>query len=130
MVTRAYSISSSPDRADGCITITVKTARRRARPRRGQSRSMSRFLARDVKPGGYLTLGLPQGEFVIPEGAPVRPLFITGGSGITPVMSMIRTFALRRTMPSAVHVHYAPSARDTSSAPRSRASRPRSRATA
>ena len=28
-------------------------------------------------------------------------------------MSMIRTFALRRTMPSAVHVHYAPSARDT-----------------
>jgi stearoyl-CoA 9-desaturase NADPH oxidoreductase len=104
IVTRTYSISSSPDRADRCITITVK-----AMP----LGKMSRFLARDVRPGAYLTLGLPEGDFVLPAGPAVRPLFLTGGSGITPVMSMIRTFALRRTMPDAVHIHYAPSAHDT-----------------
>jgi ferredoxin-NADP reductase len=104
IVTRAYSISSSPDRADGCITITVKAL---------PLGRMSRFLARDVRPGAYLTLGLPEGEFVLPAGPDARPLFLTGGSGITPVMSMIRTFALHRTMPDAVHVHYAPCAGDT-----------------
>jgi ferredoxin-NADP reductase len=73
---------------------------------------VSRFLARDVKPGDYLTLSHAQGDFVIPDGPPVRPLFLTAGSGITPAMSMIRTLVLRRTMPDAVHVHYAPTARD------------------
>jgi ferredoxin-NADP reductase len=104
IVTRTYSISSSPERTDGCITITVKAL---------PLGKMSRFLAREARPGAYVTLGLPEGDFVIPEGRPVRPLFLTGGSGITPVMSMIRTFALRQAMPDAVHLHYAPSARDT-----------------
>jgi ferredoxin-NADP reductase len=103
VVTRTYSISSTPDRRDGCITITVKVV---------PGGRMSRFLAREVKPGDYVTLAPPQGDFVMPEGAPVRPLFLTAGSGITPVMSMIRTLAARGTMPGTVHVHYAPHARD------------------
>ena len=103
MVTRTYSISSSPDRSDGCVSITVKPV---------PGGKMSGHLARDVKPGAYLTLGLPQGDFVLPEGAPVRPLFLTAGSGVTPVMSILRTFAARGTMPSAVHVHYAPRAHE------------------
>jgi ferredoxin-NADP reductase len=103
VVTRTYSISSSPDRADGCITITVKAV---------PGGKMSRFLTQDVKRGDYVTLAPPQGDFVVPEGAPARPLFVTAGSGITPVMSMVRTFAARRAMPDVVHVHYAPHARD------------------
>jgi ferredoxin-NADP reductase len=39
-------------------------------------------------------------------------LFVTGGSGITPVMSMLRTFALRDAMPDTTHIHYAPHAYD------------------
>jgi ferredoxin-NADP reductase len=107
VMTRTYSITSSADRADGCITITVKAV---------QGGRMSRFLVRDAKPGDYVTLGLPQGDFVLPE-RPTEPLFITAGSGITPVMSMLRTFESRAAMPYAVHVHYAPSAREAILAP-------------
>jgi ferredoxin-NADP reductase len=103
LVTRTYSITSAPSRADGCITITVKAT---------AGGKMSRFLVRDAKAGDYVTLGLPQGEFVVPQGAPVKPLFVTAGSGITPVASMVRTFVATGLMPDVVHVHYAPSARD------------------
>ncbi len=99
IATRTYSISSSPDRPDGCIAITVKAQGR-----------VSSALAHAVRPGGYLTLGLPEGDFVLPDGA--RPLFVTGGSGITPVMSMLRTLAARDTMADVVHIHYARTAED------------------
>jgi len=36
-----------------------------------------------------------------------RHLFVTGGSGITPLASTLRTFAAREAMPDIVHVHYA-----------------------
>jgi stearoyl-CoA 9-desaturase NADPH oxidoreductase len=97
--TRTYSLSSSPDRADGCITVTVKAI---------TDGRMSHHLVRKLEAGTYLPLGLPQGDFVLPDATPVRPLFITAGSGITPVMSMLRTYVLRRNMPDVVHVHYAP----------------------
>src|SRR6185437_5190337 len=38
--------------------------------------------------------------------------FVTGGSGVTPVRSMLQTFALRRAMPDVVHLHYARSSDD------------------
>jgi ferredoxin-NADP reductase len=101
IATRMYSISSSPDRRDGCITITVK-----AQPK-GR---VSRALVRDVAPGSYVSLGLPEGNFVLAERR--TPLFLTAGSGITPVMSMLRTFAARGAMPDVVHVHYARTAED------------------
>ena len=97
--TRTYSISSAPERDDGCITITVKAA--------GAGR-VSPHLVRNVAPGAYLPLGLPQGDFVLPDAVPVRPLFITAGSGITPVMSMLRSQAAHGALPSIVHLHYAP----------------------
>jgi len=100
---RTYSISSPPERDDGCFTITVNAA---ARGR------VSRHLVRGVSPGDYLAVGLPQGEFVLPEATPARPLFITAGSGITPVMSMLRGYAARRDLPSIVHLHYAPHPHD------------------
>ncbi|MBL9019782.1 MAG: iron-sulfur cluster-binding domain-containing protein, partial [Myxococcales bacterium] len=59
-----------------------------------------------VVPGTYLTIGLPAGDFVVSE-APGRRLFLTAGSGITPVMSMIRHLASLGELRGAVHVHYA-----------------------
>jgi ferredoxin-NADP reductase len=103
VVTRTYSLSSTPDRADGLVALTVKAV---------AGGKMSRFLARSVKPGDYLGLALPQGDFAMTEGSAVRPLFLTAGSGVTPVMSMIRTLVARDAMPDAVHVHYAPRARE------------------
>ena len=101
IATRTYSISSSPERRDGCFTITVKAQGR-----------VSGALVHDVEVGTFVTVGSPDGDFVIPEPAPGRLLFITGGSGITPVASMIRTFALRGTMPGVVHVHHARTSED------------------
>ena len=99
IVTRTYSIASAPDRADGRVAITVKVAR---------GGKMSGHLARNVRQGDYLTLGEAQGDFTFSD-APHRPaLFVTGGSGITPVMSMLRSFAFRGAMPDVVHLHYAP----------------------
>lgn len=97
---RSYSITSAPQ-SDQChIAITVK-----AMPE-GQ---LSSHLVRGLDPGTIVRLALPQGEFVLPDPPPARVLFWTGGSGITPVMAMLRTLARRDTMPDVVHVHAAPS---------------------
>jgi ferredoxin-NADP reductase len=101
--TRTYSISSSPESRDDLITITVRAI---------DGGRVSRFLVRNIQPGAYVSVSLPQGEFVQAEATPVRPLFITAGSGVTPVMSILRTYVLRDNMPDAVHIHYAPRARD------------------
>lgn len=97
--TRTYSISSAPEREDGCITITVKAV---------VGGTISHHIVRNVQVGDYLPLGLPQGDFYLPDAQPVLPLFITGGSGITPVMSMLRSLVAQERLPDAVHIHYAP----------------------
>ena len=96
ILTRTYSISSEPHRRDGRISITVTAVGR-----------VSRALVYGSRCGDYVRLGLPKGEFTMPDPAPERVLFVTGGSGITPVMSMLRSFESRRAMPDVVHIHYA-----------------------
>jgi ferredoxin-NADP reductase len=101
---RSYSISSSPPdghsrRRGGRLTITVK-----AMP----EGFLSEHLVRGLEPGTIVRLALPQGEFVLPDPPPAKILFWTGGSGITPVMSMLRTLDRRATMPDVVHVHCTP----------------------
>jgi len=103
IATRTYSISSSPERGDGCITITVK-----AQP----DGRVSQALVRRVTAGTYLALGAPEGDFVLPDPPPAAPLFLTAGSGITPVMSMLSTLAARGAMLDVTHVHLARTARD------------------
>ncbi len=100
---RTYSISSAPEREDGCITITVKAV---------PDGRVSHHLVREIEPGAQLLLGSPQGDFVLPEAAPVRALFVSGGSGITPLMSKLRSVAARGVVPDIVHLHYARTARD------------------
>jgi ferredoxin-NADP reductase len=101
---RSYSISSSP--IDGSssrhrrLAITVK-----AMP----EGFLSEHLVRGLEPGTIVRLALPQGEFVLPDPPPSKILFWTGGSGITPVMSMLRTLDRRGTMPDVVHIHSTPS---------------------
>jgi ferredoxin-NADP reductase len=101
--TRTYSISSAPERGDGCIDITVKAV---------PGGRASQHLVRQTRPGDYLPIGIPQGDFVLPDAVPVEPLFISAGSGITPIMSMLRSLVLHSRLPRVVHLHYAPHARD------------------
>jgi ferredoxin-NADP reductase len=105
---RSYSISSaSPGtrtrRQAEHLTITVK-----AMP----EGFLSEHLVRGLEPGTIVRLALPQGGFILPNPPPPKVLFWTGGSGVTPVMSMLRTMDRRGTMPDVVHIHSAPSSSD------------------
>jgi ferredoxin-NADP reductase len=97
---RSYSLSNPPARDAGTITITVK-----AMP----EGFLSTHLVRGLAPGTVVRLELPQGEFVLPSPPPPKMLFWTAGSGITPVMAMLRTMRRRGPLPDVVHVHSAPS---------------------
>jgi ferredoxin-NADP reductase len=101
--TRTYSISSAPESSDELITITVKAI---------AAGRMSHHLVRNIRPGDYLPVGVPQGDFYLPDANPVQPLFITAGSGITPIMSMLRSLVAQERLPDVVHLHYAPHAYD------------------
>lgn len=97
--TRTYTISSPPERNDGCITITVKAI---------VGGRISHHIVRKLKIGDYLPIGLPQGDFYLPDAQPVSPLFITAGSGITPALSMLYSLIAEERLPDTVHIHYAP----------------------
>ena len=98
---RSYSLTSSPvqSRSDKTITITVK-----AMP----EGFLSTHLVGGIPAGTIVRLAAPQGEFVMPDPAPSSVLFLTAGSGITPVMSMLRTLARRDQIADIVHIHSAP----------------------
>ncbi|WP_374157561.1 ferredoxin reductase [Mycobacterium sp. G7A2] len=106
---RSYSLTSVPvDRQSGSrgartITITVK-----AMP----EGFLSTHLVGGVEPGTIVRLAAPQGNFVLPDPAPAKILFLTAGSGITPVMSMLRTLVRRDQLGDVAHVHSAPTAAD------------------
>jgi ferredoxin-NADP reductase len=100
---RSYSLTSSPVRGSRTITITVK-----AMP----EGFLSTHLVGGVAPGTIVRLAAPQGNFVMPDPAPASVLFITGGSGITPVMSMLRTLTRRDQITDVVHLHSAPTESD------------------
>jgi ferredoxin-NADP reductase len=98
---RAYSLTSDPGRADGCISITPKLV---------QNGKVSPFLFRRVLPGTIVRLGGVEGTFVLPDPLPAKMLFISAGSGITPIMSMLRSLASDGALSDVVHVHCARSA--------------------
>ncbi|MGH8461651.1 MAG: ferredoxin reductase [Stenotrophobium sp.] len=97
--TRTYTISSPPERHDGCFTITVKAI---------AGGRISHHIVRNIKVGDYLPIGLPQGDFYLPDAQPVQPLFITAGSGITPAISMLRSLIAQERLADSVHIHYSP----------------------
>ncbi len=96
---RSYSLTSVPRRDSKHITITVKAT---------PEGFLSTHLVNGVKPGTIVRLGAPKGDFALPDPPPKKILFITAGSGITPVMAMLRTFQARGQKADIVHVHSAP----------------------
>jgi ferredoxin-NADP reductase len=106
---RSYSLTSSPAAvASGAgsprtVTITVK-----AMP----EGFLSAHLVDGVEPGTIVRLAAPQGNFVLPDPAPPSILFLTAGSGITPVMSMLRTLVRRNQIADITHLHSAPTESD------------------
>ena len=50
-------------------------------------------------------LGEVEGTFGLPDPLPEKALFISAGSGITPIMSMVRELDRRGALNDVVHVH-------------------------
>jgi ferredoxin-NADP reductase len=79
---RAYSLTSSSPSLDGRISITVKAI---------ADGVVSNFLVHRARPGLIVQLGQASGEFTLPPTTALKALFVTAGSGITPVMGMLRS---------------------------------------
>ena len=98
---RAYSLTSPAGRPDGCITVTVKCM---------PDGVVSNHLVRRARPGLVVQLDQAAGEFVLPPDRPAKTLFVTAGSGITPVMGMLRGAVTE--LDDVVVVHSAPTSDD------------------
>lgn len=103
---RCYSISSG---SSGCrarrICITIK---------RVPGGRVSTWFHDHVQPGDTIDIGFPTGDFVVDESsdklethAPRRLLLVAGGSGITPVMAIVRDLATSHASHDIVVVHAA-----------------------
>jgi len=93
---RAYSLSSAE--GTGTLAITVK--------RQGL---VSQYLHDNVKPGAVLTISQASGTFTLPnedqQPLPERILLLSAGSGITPVMAILRSLHAQHYMGDVVFVH-------------------------
>ncbi len=82
-VVRCYSMSSSPDAGDP-FTVTVK---------RVPGGRMSNWMNDALSPGDTIEVTPPAGRFVLrPATAPI--VAFAGGSGITPILSIVKTALL------------------------------------
>ena len=97
---RAYSVTSALGRTDGCIAVTVKAI---------PGGTVSNHLVHRAAPGTVVQLDQAAGEFVLPAQRPDKALFVTAGSGITPVMGILRNHP---ELTDVVLVHSAPTAED------------------
>lgn len=102
---RSYSLTLSPATSASARTVTITV---KAMP----EGFLSSHLVAGVEPGTVVRLAAPQGNFVLPDPAPASILFLTAGSGITPVMSMLRTLVRRNQIGDIVHLHSAPTEAD------------------
>ena len=93
--TRCYS----PANAEGDRAIELTVARH-------DGGLVSAFLCDRAQAGMVVGIGAPSGDFTVDDTAR-RILFVSGGSGITPVMAMLRTLRARNFGGRIAFVHYA-----------------------
>lgn len=98
---RSYSLTSIPRRDKKLISITVKAT---------PEGFLSTHLVNGVEPGTIVRLASPKGDFALPDPPPAKLLLVSAGSGITPIMAMLRALNARDQHPDIVHIHSAPSA--------------------
>lgn len=101
--TRYFTVASSAHRDDGLITLTVK-----AHP----DGFVSRFFNTHARTGLVIEISDPRGEFVLPDPRPDHLLVVSGGSGITPGMSMLRTLIDEGHTGQVTFMHYTRTVKD------------------
>ena len=95
---RTYSLTGAESDRD--LTITVQAL---------ADGVVSRHLVDATPVGSIVRLEQAGGDFVLPSPVPAKLLMITAGSGVTPVMGMLRTLGAH---PDTVVLHSAPARED------------------
>ncbi|WP_210546199.1 ferredoxin reductase [Rhodoferax sp. PAMC 29310] len=93
-VERIYSLSSRPGAR--LLAVTVK---------RQAGGLVSPHLHEHLKVGDVITIGQADGDFTLPTLLPAKMLLLSAGSGITPVMSMLRDLKARNYQGDVVFMH-------------------------
>jgi ferredoxin-NADP reductase len=101
--TRVFSISSPDSHPGDRFTLTI-----RANPDAGE-RSVSTYLTERARPGQLVHLSQAEGDFTLPDQMPEHVLLLSGGSGITPVMAMLRSLQRRTHRGRITFLHFAQS---------------------
>ncbi|MDI6024740.1 hybrid-cluster NAD(P)-dependent oxidoreductase [Corticibacterium sp. UT-5YL-CI-8] len=99
---RCYSISSSPQRTS-TFSITVK---------RVVGGRISNWMHDNFSQGSQIKAQGPLGSFIRPTALDKKFLLLSGGSGITPVMSMVRELADTCEQADVIFVHAARAPKD------------------
>ncbi|MDT4936857.1 MAG: stearoyl-CoA 9-desaturase oxidoreductase [Pseudonocardiales bacterium] len=100
---RAYTITSDPEHPEGVIAVTVKHT---------EGGRMSPVFVQQVRPGQQVFIGEVEGTFGLPTPCRDKQLFMSAGSGITPIMSMLREMDRRDCLDDALHIHSCRSSED------------------
>ena len=96
--TRTYSPANSEHNGRGHLELTLTTH---------PEGLVSRYVREGLGPGAVVHLGSAGGEFVLPGTRPERLALISGGSGITPVMAMLRSLCDEGHQGDILFLHYA-----------------------
>lgn len=96
--TRCYSMASAADATSRTFQLGIK-----AHPQG----LVSQHLVAQATAGMVVGLTPAAGDFHLPTERPARTLLISGGSGITPVMSMLRTLCAEGHTAPVTFLHYA-----------------------
>ncbi|MEJ6013599.1 ferredoxin reductase [Corynebacterium sp. H127] len=78
---RSYSLTNVAGKGE-TFSVTVKAH---------QGGKLSEHLVETAQPGLNIRLAQPAGDFYLPEPLPEKLLFLAAGTGITPIVSMLRT---------------------------------------
>ncbi|MDO5031003.1 MAG: ferredoxin reductase [Corynebacterium sp.] len=93
---RSYSLTNPPQPKDGLLTINVRAL---------DDGYVSKHLVSYARPGTVVRLAAPAGDFHLPNPVPARIAFVTAGSGVTPVISMLRDLSRRGIRAEVAHLH-------------------------
>lgn len=81
---RSYSICAGPD--DGALRVGIKHV---------PGGAFSGWATSALQVGDRMEAMPPMGQFTLPEEVPDHVLFVAGGSGITPILSLLKTLLSR-----------------------------------
>lgn len=84
---REFSIASTPK--DALVTIITTF------PPNGQRQSTFKQALRALQPGDQVDLAQPRGDFVLPKDPSIPLVFVAGGIGVVPFMSMVESLATK-----------------------------------